>query len=80
MIHTRNGISSGYITSLNSIFYNDPFEGEVELHEKIKTSLYKHIMTVNPMLPGIRVDMERAIKDFYIKGVRVYPGYHGYDL
>lgn len=79
-VHADNNILYGYLSSLNSIFYNDPFEGEEELHEIIKNTGYKHILTVNPTLPGFMDDVERGIKLFKIWGVRVYPGYHGYQL
>lgn len=79
-VHTENGIEYGYVSSLNSIFYNDPFEGDEELHETIKGSRYNHILTVNPSLPQLREDIQRGVKLFDIKGVRIYPGYHGYKL
>jgi len=79
-VHRNNGISYGYVSSINSIFYNDPFEGEEELHEVIKGSDYKHILTVNPTLPNYTDDIKNAINLFDIKGVRIYPGIHGYKL
>lgn len=79
-IHKKNEISYGYISSLNSIFYNDPFEGEKELHETIKGTNYKHIQTINPLLPCFIDDIKRAKEQFNIKGVKIYPGIHGYKL
>lgn len=79
-VHQKNNIKYGYVSSINSIFYNDPFEGDLELHEIIKDSPYKHILTVNPVLPGFKDDIESGIKLFGISGVRVYPGYHQYNL
>ncbi len=79
-IHSENGFEFGYVSSMNSIFYNDPFEGESELHEVIKGTHYRHVLTVNPTLPGYELDLERGIKLFQIAGVRVYPGYHNYRL
>jgi len=79
-VHRRNGIDYGYVSSLHSIFYNDPFEGEEELHEWIKDSNYGHILTVNPDLPGWEDDIERGVKLFGIRGVKIVPTYHGYDL
>lgn len=79
-VHRENGIGSGYVSSLNSIFYNDPFEGDEELHEEIKDTAYHHVLTVNPCLPQVREDIRRGLKLFGIKGVRIYPGYHGYKL
>ena len=79
-VHRCNGISHGYVSSLNSIFYNDPFEGDEELHEIIKASDYEHILTINPTLPAFIEDIKKGVALFNIKGVRIYPGYHNYKL
>ena len=79
-IHAENGFDRGYVSCMNSIFYNDPFEGETDLHEEIKGTPYRQIMTINPTLPAYEEDLEKGIKYFHIKGVRVYPGYHCYRL
>lgn len=79
-VHAANKISGGYVASLNSVFYNDPFEGDEELHEQIKGTEYKHILTVNPELPGWERDIEEGIRRFDIHGVRIYPCYHAFDL
>lgn len=79
-VHEINQISSGYVSSLDSIFYNDPFEGDEELHEIIKDTSYHHVLTINPALPGFIDDINRGVDLFKIKGVRIYPGYHGYNL
>ena len=80
-VHKNNGITSGYVSSLNSIFYNDPFEGEMDLHEAIKDDpAYKHVLTINPLLPAFEEDIAKGIELFNIKGVRIYPYYHGYTL
>lgn len=79
-VHDDNGISYGYVSSLNSIFYNDPFQGDEELHETLKGSDYKHILTINPTLPYFMDDIKRGIELFDIKGVRIYPTYHNYTL
>lgn len=80
IIHNDNNISSGYVSSLDSIFYNDPFEGDEELHEIIKDSSYQQVLTINPMLPEFEGDIEKGIKLFDIKGVKIFPCYHGYEL
>lgn len=79
-VHARNGIAWGYVSSLNSIFYNDPFEGDEELHEIIKDTGYRHILTVNPKLPSCAVDIKKGIELYNIKGVKVFPTFHGYSL
>ncbi|WP_127586574.1 amidohydrolase family protein [Paenibacillus koleovorans] len=79
-VHQMNDISGGYVASLNSVFYNDPFEGDEELHESIGGTEYKHVLTVNPELPGWERDIEEGLRRFDIHGVRVYPSYHPFDL
>lgn len=79
-IHAENGIGSGCVSSLNSIFYNDPFEGEEELHELLKGTGYRQVMTVNPALPRGTEDIPEGARRFEAAGVRIYPGYHGYAL
>ena len=79
-IHKENGIAFGYVSSLNGIFYNDPFEGDEEVHEEIGGTVYRHILTVNPTLPGWAEDIIKALDSYKIYGVRVHPGIHGYPL
>ena len=79
-IHKENGIEYGYVSSMSSVFYNDPFEGEEDLHETISGTPYRHILTVNPTLPCFEQDIEKALELFDIFGVRIYPGYHNYPL
>lgn len=79
-IHGENNIEYGYVSFLNSIFYNDPFEGEEDLYRAINGTPYKHVMTINPQLPEFERDIERGIDKFGIKGVKIFPGYHGYSL
>jgi Predicted metal-dependent hydrolase of the TIM-barrel fold len=79
-VHQKNGFKYGYVSSLNSIFYNDPFEGDQELHEIIKETAYKHILTINPLLPAFEQDIRKGLELFDIKGVRIYPCYHNYKL
>jgi predicted TIM-barrel fold metal-dependent hydrolase len=79
-VHINNGITTGLVSSLNSIFYNDPFEGDEELHEIIKDSEYHHILTINPALPECLEDIKRGMSLFNSKGIKLFPGYHGYTL
>lgn len=78
--HIDNNIEYGYISSLESIFYNDFFESESELYRAIKDTNYKQVITVNPMLDGCIENIMRCIKEFDIAGIRLLPGFHGYTL
>ena len=73
-VHNENGIDCGLVSSLNSIFYNDPFEGDEELHKVIKGTGYRHILTVNPMLPAFTEDIRKGVEFFGISGVRNFSG------
>lgn len=79
-VHRETGFSLGYVACMNSIFYQDPMEGDEALHETLKGSGYRQLLTVNPMLPAWEDDVERGIKEFGIAGVRIFPSYHGYRL
>lgn len=79
-LHEKYGIEYGYISKIESIFYNDPYESELELYEEIKGSGYKQVMTVNPTLDIAQNIVKRAINELDIKGVRIMPGYHGYSI
>ncbi|MBQ9921838.1 MAG: hypothetical protein IJO52_06605 [Clostridia bacterium] len=78
--HVKNGISSGWVSSVHSIFYNDPYQSEKELFEAIKGSDYRQIVTVNPTLSTAPLTLERCISDFDVCGIRLHPGYHGYSI
>ena len=79
-IHKQNGIEYGYVSSIDSIFYNDFYESEKELYETVKNSGYKQVVTVNPAFPSCSLTLERCIGDFDACGIRLCPGYHGYDI
>ena len=79
-LHSRCGIAGGFVSSMEAIFYQDPWEAELELSRQLKGTGYLHFMTVNPTLPGWRDDLKRAIRDLDIKGVRLVPGFQGYTL
>lgn len=79
-LHKENGITGGYISSLESIFYNDPYESEMDLYKEIKGSGYHQVMTVNPTLDTCINTVKRGIKELNIKGIRITPGFHQYKL
>lgn len=78
--HKENCIDTGLVSSMDSIFQNDPFEGEKQLHKILKGTGYKHVLTVNPMLEGFEDDIETAFGEFDICAVKIYPGYHNYKI
>lgn len=79
-LHRRCGIEGGFVSSLEAIFYQDPYEAELVLAKQLEGTPYIHALTLNPMLPAWQDDLKRAVKDLQIKAVRLVPGFHGYQL
>lgn len=79
-VHEKANITGGWVSSLNSIFYNDPMEAEELLAEELKNTPYRQVMGVNPMLPAAVSSVKEAMERFNICAVRLYPGYHRYRL
>ena len=79
-LHNRCGIEGGYISSCEAIFYQDPYEAEVQLAKDLEGTPYMHAMTLNPKIPGWKDDLNRAVNDLGIRAVRLMPGFHGYTL
>ena len=79
-LHRNAGIEVGVISSLEAIFYQDPYEAEKALAAEIAGTGYLQAMVLNPALPGWREDLQRAVKELNIKAVRLLPGFHDYRL
>lgn len=79
-MHEKHGIETGYVSSLNAVFYNDPFEGDFEVSKIIKNSGYLQAVSINPMLPNTVFDIHRADESFDYSAIRIYPTVHGYDF
>jgi len=79
-LHKRVNIEGGIISSLEAIFYQDPYEAEKALAKELKGTSYMHAMILNPMLPGWKDDLARAQKELDIKAIRLMPGFHNYLL
>lgn len=78
--HQKHDIESGLVSSLGAVFYNDPFEGDLELAKIIKGSGYMHAVSINPMLPNTYYDIKRSDDSFEYDAFRIYPTIHGYDF
>lgn len=79
-VHKKNNIVSGLVSSLDGVFFNDPYEADEDLHNIVKNTSYKQVLTVNPTLPGYLDDIDNGVKNLNIAGVRIYPCYHEYHL
>lgn len=79
-LHSRCGITGGFVSSCEAIFYQDPYEAELQLSKELKGTAYMHAMVLNPMLAGWRDDLIRAVRNLDIKAVRLMPGFHDYSI
>ena len=79
-LHGRIGITGGFISACESIFYQDPYEAEADLAKELIGTPYYQAMILNPTLPGWKADLKRGVEELNIKAVRLMPTYHKYDL
>lgn len=79
-LHNRIGITGGFISAIESIFYQDPYEAEADLAKELEGTPYYQAMILNPTLPAWKADLKRGVEDLHIKAVRLMPTYHKYSL
>lgn len=73
------GIEGMLVSSINSIFYDDPEEGDDEVREELREGQYQAI-TINPMRPCFVSEIEKEIIKFSPKAIRIVPTLHEYKL
>jgi len=79
-LHAKNGITGGYVSNLKSVTYRDYFFSEEELHNALKGTGYRHVMTVDPRFPACMDIVNYGIENWDIAAVRIIPGFQGYKL
>ena len=81
----RFGVQLSLVSNLNAIFYKNTQSANEELNSQIKAdkNFGKRIIpfaVINPIYGGWRDDFEICITEMGMKGIRLYPQYHGYAL
>lgn len=79
------GTEASVVSSLNGIFYKNTQAANEELYNAIhskKTYRERFIpfAVINPIYSGWRDDFKICSTKMGMKGIRLYPKYHGYDL
>lgn len=79
------GTDVSVVSNLNGVFYKDTQHANDELHEAIRSKkAYKDrfipFAVINPIYGGWRDDFEKCTSDMGMKGIRLYPKYHSYDI
>lgn len=73
------GFSGGVISSLDAIFYNDPWEADGPLLEQLRDTGWELAMCLDFNLPRWEDRMAEA-SSTGVRFVRLYPGIHGYSI
>ena len=74
----KEGIEGGFLSSLDAIFYNDPWEADGPLIASVRETEWKVAMCVNPTLPWAEELLCQG-KEQGAGAVRLYPCIHGYQ-
>jgi len=75
-------IDLAVVSSASSVLYRNCQEGNLELHEEIRGHKNRLIpfACINPNYAGWREDLQYCVDEIGVKGLRLHPNYHDYDL
>lgn len=81
----RFGVDVSVVSNINGIFYKNTQSANKELHDELKSQKqfadrFVPFAVINPNYAGWPDDLETCATKFGMKGVRLYPQYHDYDL
>jgi predicted TIM-barrel fold metal-dependent hydrolase len=81
----RFGIDLAIVSNLNGIFYKNPQSANEELNEAMKArrqfqDRFIPFAVINPIYASWKSHFETSVDQMGMKGIRLYPRYHGYDL
>ena len=81
----RFGIDVSVVSNMNGIFYKDTQAANEELHEEILSDRrfrdrFIPFAIINPIYAGWKDDLDICTTEMGMKGIRLYPLYHDYEL
>ena len=81
----RFGVNVSVISNMNGIFYKNTQSANKELYSEINSDKSFHsrfipFALINPIYAGWKDDLDICVSKFGMKGIRIYPLYHDYDL
>jgi predicted TIM-barrel fold metal-dependent hydrolase len=84
-IMNRFGIEASVISNLNGIFYKNTQSANEELYDELNSNKqfrdrFIPFAVINPIYAGWKDDFETCVTKMGMKGLRVYPQYHDYDI
>jgi len=81
----RYSVDKSVVSNLNGIFYKNTQSANEELYDELHSEnnfsdRFIPFAVINPIYAGWREDLEICITKFGMKGVRVFPQYHDYEI
>ena len=81
----KYGVDISVVSNMNGIFYKNTQSANEELHEELMSGRrfrdrFISFAVINPSYAGWKDDLEICRSKFGIKGIRLYPQYHDYEL
>lgn len=81
----RFGVHLSLVSNLNGVFYKNTQSANEELHAQISadSNFGARIIpfaVINPIYSGWKNDLDVCVREMGMKGIRLYPRYHGYAL
>lgn len=79
------GVAASLVTNINGIFYknaqaaNQELFNEIKSNQKWKERLFPFAV-INPVYSGWKAYLEVSISKLGMKGIRIFPKYHRYEL
>lgn len=79
------GIDISVVSNINAIFYKNTQSGNEELYNEIKADKKLHgrivpFAVINPVYGAWKDDLKICITKLGMKGIRIYPHYHDFDI
>ena len=79
------GVDVSVVSNINGIFYKNTQSANEELYDEINSDnrfkkRFIPLAVINPVYAGWRDDFEICITKFGMKGLRLYPQYHDYEI
>lgn len=81
----KSGIDMSVLSNLNGIFYKNTQQANEELYDEIRSDRkfsgrFVPFAVINPIYSGWKDDLEICAGKMGMKGIRLHPVYHGYEL
>ena len=81
----RFGVDKSVISNLNGAFYKNTQSANEELSEELRSDKrfgdrFIPFAIINPIYAGWKDDLEMSVTKLGMKGIRVFPQYHDYEI